>query len=66
MSENALLQERTLTIFQNWPERPGHEKHDSDGFFAPCGQIFLLPFSVRRIKKALPELRQVAAAKLLD
>ena len=33
MSENALLQERAPAIFQNWPGRPGHDKHDSDGFF---------------------------------
>ena len=33
VSENALLQERALAIFQNWPGRPGHDKHDSDGFF---------------------------------
>ena len=33
VSEDALLQERALAIFQNWPGRPGHDKHDSDGFF---------------------------------
>ena len=36
VSENALLQERALAIFQNWAGRPGHDKHDGDGFFAPC------------------------------
>ena len=69
MSENALLQERALAIFQNWPGRPGHDKHDSDGFFRTLRVGLPFAFSDENTRRLCLKLRQtfeVAAAKLLD
>ena len=51
MSENALLKERALTIFQNWPGRPGHDKHDSDGFFRTLRVDLPFAFSEKNTRR---------------